>query len=318
MIRSVTTERRNVPDVMFNGSLKADCAAAKASMLNQHFASCFTSVRPSPVAYAASQVEDVAVPALSDVHCDEDDVLRLLCGIKEGKATGPDGIPGRVLKACAFSASEVLSSLFRISLDSGVLPQEWKISNVVPVFKAGDECQASNYRPISLLSIVSKVLERVVHNSLLSHIEDNSLLSGVQFGFRPGCSTQEALLSVTKCWYEALDRRNSTVAVFLDLSKAFDSLPHGLVLQALERVGVTGNLLVWFRGYLTDRKQRVVLEGESSPLVDVLSGVPQGSILGPLLFILSVDEISAVRFSNSSHVAIWADNIGRWWMSWTW
>ena len=156
-----------------------------------------------------------------------------------------------------------------------------KVSNVTPVFKSGDKSVISNYRPISLLSIPSKLLKRIVHRRLLHHLLDNSILSPRQFGFRPGSSTQEALLTATYDWHHCLDHGLSTAALFLDLSKAFDRVPHRKVLCTLSLVGISSPLLQWFQSYLSHRSQRVVLNGHSSSTLLVKSCVPQGSILGP-------------------------------------
>ena len=146
-----------------------------------------------------------------------------------------------------------LTKLFNSSLSLGVVPTDWKISNVTPVFKGKVDPQCVlNYRPISLLSLPSKILERVIHNSLLSHLLSNNLLSSRQFGFRPGSSTQEALLFATHDWSSYLDKGFSVAAIFFDISKAFDKVPHCPLLCSLAIAGVTGPLLNWFKSYLSD------------------------------------------------------------------
>ena len=160
-----------------------------------------------------------------------------------------------------------------------------------------------NYRPISLLSLVSKTLERIVHNTLMSHVIENRMVSDRQFGFRPGSSTQEAVLAATRDWHASLEKQQSIGCIFFDLSKAFDSLPHKLVLESLSRCGVSGPLMEWFKHYLHGRWQRVVLDGVTSERVRVLSGVPQGSILGPLLFIITVDSLLQQSFSLGHQLA---------------
>ena len=173
---------------------------AKATLLNQHFASCFTStsspeiVHPSPSASVQSREAKVPPGNPCVVICDQYNVLQLLGSLGDKKVTGPDGIPGKVLRACAASISPTLTILFNLTCD-------WRTPsrpNVVPVFKSGDESVVSNYRPISLLSITSKMSKRLIHNPLLSYVKRNSLLSSCQFGFRPRSSSKEALPCVCK------------------------------------------------------------------------------------------------------------------------
>ena len=166
----------------------------------------------------------------------------------------------------------------------------------------------SNYHPISLLSLPSKLLERHIHNKLLDHLLSHALLSPTQFGFRPSSSTLEALISATSDWHVHLDSKADVAAVF-DLYKAFDTIPHPRIIDALRSVGVTGSLLKLFSNYLSHRHQRVVLDGQSSPLIEVTSGVLQGSILGPLLFIIYMDHINSVPLSPSTRIILYADDI---------
>ena len=163
--------------------------------------------------------------------------------------------------------------------------------------------------PITLLSLTSKLLERLVHNALMYHVLENGFLSPKQFGFRPGSSTQEAILSVTRDWFDALERNENVACVFFDLSKAFDSLPHRLVLESLAKVGVCGPLYLLFQSYLSDRRQQVALNGVKSQEIKVTSGVPQGSILGPLLFLLSVNSVFDISISRNAVLSMYADDI---------
>ena len=148
-----------------------------------------------------------------------------------------------------------------------------------------------------------------MHRKLLRHLLDNDILSSRQFGFRPGSSTQEALLAATHDWHRCLDRGQSSAALFLDLSKAFDRVPHSKLLCSLSHVGVTGPLLQWFRSYLSNRCQRVVLNGHSSTSLPVTSGVPQGSILGPLLFITYINSLAKLDLSHGTSIILYADDI---------
>ena len=275
-----------------------------AVCLTRFFGSVFHSK-----SYSFSIPSSNCPPTLSSLSCSEEDVRLLITSLPSKTSSGPDNISSQMLKGTIDSVSPQLVALFNQSLSSGCIPSDWKISNVTPIFKAGDPKLVSNYRPISLLSLPSKLLERFIHNSLLDYILSNSLLSSNQFGFRPGSSTQEALLTATTDWHSFLDSHSDVAAVFFDLSKAFDSIPHEGILDSLRHVGVHGPLLKWFSSYLSDRQQRVVLDGQRSPLIKISSGVPQGSILGPLLFIIYMDHISNVTLSPKTRIILYADDI---------
>ena len=301
--RSVTKVFHRVPATITNGSEYASTDISKATLLNAQFKSTFAPLSPFPV---QPPVEPDG-PATLD--CTSGEIRMTINMTRSNVASGPDGISSRMLKGCSGSICEPLAEIFNCSLSSDKLPQDWKLSAVTPIFKAGDPTEVCNYRPISLLSVTSKLLERIVHNALLDHVLKNGYLSPKQFGFRPGSSTQEAVLAATKDWFEALERRESVACVFLDMAKAFDSLPHSLVLGSLANVGVCGSLYHWFESYLTDRRQQVALNGVLSEEILVTSGVPQGSILGPLLFLLSVNSAFDVSISRKSVLEMYADDI---------
>jgi hypothetical protein len=177
------------------------------------------------------------------------------------------------------------------SLSTGVVPSQLKIAKVIPIFKSGDQAALDNYRPISLLSNFSKILEKVVGNRLTSYLENNELLSPSQFGFRKGRSTMHPLVHFMNTVSTALNKKHHSIAIFCDLRKAFDTVDHEILLKKLKKMGVGGVELEWFRNYLCDRKQFVFIDGNCSPLLSILLGVPQGSILGPLLFLIYINDL---------------------------
>ena len=183
------------------------------------------------------------------------------------------------------------------------------MSNIVPISKAGESTNPCHYRPISLLSILSKLLEKHVASLLADQIQNNSFISDSQWGFLPGRSTTSALLSVTNDWHKCLDSGYEICSIFLDLQKAFDSVPHRNLLLVLEQLAVHPILIKWICSYLTSRVQRVVVNGAISREVHAISGVPQGSVVGPLLFLIYINSASGLLFSPRTYITLYADDI---------
>ena len=168
----------------------------------------------------------------------------------------------------------------------GWFPLQFKIAKVIPIFKSGDKASMDNYRPISLLSAFSKILEKIVASRLLIFLNENDILSKWQFGFRGGHSTSHPMVHFINKVTESLNNKKHTIGIFCDLKKAFDTCDPNILLLKLKKYGIQGTELNWFKSYLSDRKQFVNIKNSSSPLLEIKLGVPQGSILGPLLFLL--------------------------------
>ena len=310
LYHSLTLNRQRIPATLNDGTVTVESATSKANLLVSHFSACFSQSSHNNNCQCSSLSSMAREPGLSSVTCTTDEVHKLLCSLKTNTASGPDGLSSHMLRNTASAITSTLTKLFNKSLSTGAVPSEWKLSNITPVFKGkGDPYCVANYRPISLLSLPSKVLERIVHNRLLKYLLANNILSSRQFGFRPGGSTQEALLFATNDWSCCLDKGTSVAAVFFDLSKAFDRVPHCQLLHTLASVGVSGSLLNWFHSYLSNRTQRVVVDGHSSEVHPVTSGVPQGSILGPLLFSIYLDPLTKISLSRDTTLILYANDI---------
>ena len=208
------------------------------------------------------------------------------------KSAGPDGVSNRILKEAAFSLSYPLADIFNKSLESGIFPSSWESARVHPVPKGAGGQTPDKYRPISILSNLSKVLERIVYKKLFKYCTENNLLNSRNSGFKPKDSAVNRLVELVHNIESGLNDKEEIGIVFLDISKAFDKIWHEGLLFKLKQIGIDMSLLKWFQSYLSDRTQYVVLNGSASSHEPVMAGVPQGSILGPLLFLIYNNDIT--------------------------
>ena len=303
--------RSTVPPIEHNGAVYTE-DQDKATLLNDFFQiqtllNDQNAALPDIPRYnVESKLSTIALTPL--------EVESVLKTLVVGKASGPNGVNNRILKELSREISQPLCSLFNYSLQTCTVPNSWKESNVCPVPKKDNESQLSNYRPISLLNSEGKVFERLIFKHLFNHLRDNNILTSMQSGFIPGDSTVNQLTFLYNTFCRALDDGKEVRVVFCDISKAFDRVWHAGLIHKLEAAGVSGRLLVWFKNYLSDRKQRVVLPGAYSDWTNIRAGVPQGSILGPLLFLVFINDIvndigSNIRlFADDTSVYIIVDN----------
>ena len=236
----------------------------------------------------------------------ESEIMKCFDSIPRNKAAGLDNLPTSVLKDTLPLIMKPLCHVLNLSLAQGTIPDAWKLARVSPIFKGGDQTDPQNYRPISVLSVLSKVLERLVFNQLYNYLKENNLLSDSQFGFRPNFSTCLALITITEHIRKALDEGCAVGFITLDLKKAFDLIPHDVIIEKLRKYGVSPETLVWFKNYLSGRKQVTVINGNMSEPRQVSCGVPQGSILGPLLFIITINDI--VKTIQHCNASLYADD----------
>ena len=208
-------------------------------------------------------------------------IVKTLKSLKVNKGAGLDNIPPCLLKTVADIIAPSLTYIFNLSLSKGIFPQDLKIAKVTPLFKSGERDQVGNYRPISVLPTVAKIFEKEVHTQLYDYLTDKNLLHPSQHGFRRKRSTQTALIKVIDNWLSNIDNGQVTAVVFLDLAKAFDTVKHNILVKKLQAIGVNGPDLDWFISYLDNRQQRVFFNGVLSSTESILTGVPQGSALGP-------------------------------------
>ena len=280
----------------------------KAKLFNDYFATQATINIPDTQALPPNDARhDIPVPTLSEITTNETEVLQQLNSLDPNKSTGPDEIPVKLLKLSALLIVKPLSDLFNKSLSSGIYPSKFKEANVRPIFKnKGSPSDHTCYRPISLLSSISKIFERIVHKRIYSHLIEHSLLTDKQSGYRRNHSTEQQLLYLTHNMYKSLDSGRDFTAIYLDISKYFDKIWHkGLLYKCTHDFGITDSLFHWLKSYLSDRKQRVQINGTFSNSQTINAGCPQGSVLGPLLALMYLNGL-AERTKND--ILLFADD----------
>ncbi|CAH8529971.1 unnamed protein product [Dicrocoelium dendriticum] len=285
----------------------AQTAQDAANVFRQHFLHTFRS-EPSlhPILTELSPF-----PGLHNVSFTATNVLKTLMSLRVHSSPGVDDIKPKALKAAALNIAEPLARFFQRCLDEMLIPTMWKHGLVTPIYKSGNRAEPSNYRPITLLPVLSKVMERIIAEALMGYLENNNIIVPQQHGFRRNRSCTTNLLLARASWTESADARFGVDVVYLDFSKAFDRLDHRILLHKLRGYGIGDPVLGWIANFLTQRQLNVRVRSSMSDPIDVQCGVPQGSVLGPRLFLTFINDLASVLQSNfllfADDVKIWHD-----------
>ena len=281
-----------------NGHLIND-PSQMANILSEQYESAFSTPLQWPLDLG-SRVD----PNLSDINFTEADIRAAIGEISPNSAPGPDRFPATMLKQCEDELSNPLYIIWRKSLDTGEVPDVLRTSNITPIHKGGSKKLAKNYRPVALTSHLIKIFEKVVRKNIVQFVEENNLMNPNQHGFRSGRSCLSQLLQHHDHITRILEKGTNVDVIYLDFAKAFDKLDFRVTLQKLYNMGIVGNVFNWLRSFLSNRYQTVFLQGKKSNLVSVISGVPQGSVVGPLLFLIMLEDIdNATTFARVSSFA---------------
>ena len=321
-LKSSKQDQTGSPPLQKGNGLVTD-TTENADLHNQQFQSVFTTKAPLSLSRLCQiQIQDMtdcgkmrhdAVPdgilntnpKMEECSISCNGILKLLQNLKPFKAAGPDKLKPLLLKELREEIAPIIQIIFERSLQTGKLPADWCKVQVTPVFKKGNKSSAANYRPISLTCILCKVLEHIIASHVVKHLNTHGLLYDLQHGFREKRSCETQLTMLVEDLARSVSQGKQTDLILLDFSKAFDKVNYAKLLWKLHQYGIRGNAFAWIRAFLGNRSQTVVLDGEESGSVPVTSGVPQGSVLGPVLFLVYINDLPD---ELSSQVRLFADD----------
>ena len=293
-IRKSKTKKENCISLLING-VNINDPTLMADGLNKFFTNAASEVvskinpsNKSPTEHITRNPVSFSLNA-SPVTITE--ILNATKSLQDKKTPDLNGISSNFIKKIIFQIIKPLHHIFTLSFEKGIVPSQLKIAKVIPIYKSGDRRSMDNYRPISLLTTFSKIIEKIVATRLTIFLNNNQIISKWQFGFRAQHSTVHPMLHYTNFLSKSFNEKKHSLSIFCDLKKAFDCCDHTILLSKLEKYGIRGTELAWFESYLFNRKQFVSINGKNSSLADIVIGVPQGSILGPLLFLIYINDL---------------------------
>ena len=306
-IKNQKSENVGVSPLKVNGKTKTN-HIDQAEALNNQFHSAFTTPKPLKLShiYELNKLKSQDLKfQMHDIIITPEGTSKLLKNLNPTKAIGPDKISPHFLKEVHEEISPMISDLFQSSDNTGTVPTDWREAIVTPVFKKGAKSKPENYRPISLTCILSKVLELIIVSSIMNHLDIHNLLYPLQHGFRSKLSCETQLLTFTKECFDSMASGKQTDVAVMDFSKVFDKVDHQRLNLKLKRMGINNKTSNWIGAWLSHRFQRVVVDGHTSNSCPVLSGIPQGSVLGPCLILIYINDMPDTLKSN---VRLFADD----------
>ena len=299
-ISSKRKDTQSIPPLDTKQGTTAESDVDKAEALNDQFTGVFTKKTHDQVPLLERKI-----PKMKDIRITEGGVLKLLQGLNISKARGPDEISPKILKELSNELTPIMTYFFQQTMDKSTLSKDWTTANICPLYKKADRSIPANYRPVSLTCILCKLTEHIVCSNIMSHLEEHNVITDKQHAFRKHHSCETQLCSVIHDWARNIDKNKQTDIFILNFEKAFDTVPHEQLKAKLYRYGITGKTLMWIDSFLCYRKQCVVVNGTKSKWSVVESGVPQGTVLDPVLFSLHINDILD---NISSDIRLFADD----------